>query len=121
MMRTAIAIILLAGSIGTASPAAAAPSLDGTWWAGNPTCSISDLLFKADGDVVVLYADGGDRFGRWTLRASVLTIDFADTSETFLARFSGSQIRVAHAWRESPREPLQEEQCVFGLQLKPNT
>jgi hypothetical protein len=98
---------------------AAERTLAGSWWAASRACTIMDILFQPGGRATVLFANGDDGFGRWRLEDNLVTIDFDYLDDTFVGRFTGTQIRASHAWRESGAR--QEEECVFDqVRQRPN-
>ena len=103
-----------------AVPTAAAPSsLERTWWSANRACTISDLLFQGDGRATILFANGGDGFGRWQLQGNTITIDFDLLSDSFIGRYTGTQIRATHTWQERGERQRQEEECFFMQVQRP--
>jgi hypothetical protein len=111
-MRSAVSGLVLLLCVQLISPMRAAQSsLAGTWWAADRACTIMDILFQRDGRVAVLFANGDDGFGRWRLEGNLVTIEFDYLDDTFLGRFTGTQIRASHTWRESGER--QEEECAF--------
>lgn len=101
-------------------PSAAAPSpLAQTWWTANRVCTIGDLLFQTDGRVAVLFANGSDGFGGWRLQGNAVTIDFDLLEDTFTGRYTGTQIRAVHTWRERGEKQPETEECIFTQVQRP--
>ena len=116
-MRAAISILL---ACAYSMPLAAAPSsLGQTWWSANRACTISDILFQNDGRAAVLFANGSDGFGRWQLQGNTVTIDFDLLEDGFVGRYTGTQIRVTHTWRERNEKQREEEECILTQVQRP--
>jgi hypothetical protein len=73
----------------------------------------------SDGQVSVLFANGSDGFGRWRLQGNTVTIEFAILDDTFTGRYSGTQIRANHTWREQGEKQPETEECLFTRVQRP--
>ena len=117
-MRAAISILILACTC--SAPLAAAPSsLEQTWWTANRACTINDVLFQRGGQTTVLFANGSNGFGRWRLQGNTVTIEFVILEDGFTGRYTGTQIRATHTWRERDEKEPQSEECIFTQVQRP--
>ena len=117
-MRKAVSGLVLV--VGASLPLKAAPSpLAQTWWMANRACTIGDLLFQNGGRVTVLFANGSDGFGGWRLEGNTVTIDFDLLEDTFTGRYTGTQIRSVHTWRERGEKQPETEECLFTQVQRP--
>jgi hypothetical protein len=119
MRRFALVLLLL---VCGADSRAAGASLDDSWWAAD-RCFITDLIFLNDHRVNLLFDDGKEDSGTWSLTGSTFTIKlerFAD--DTFTGRFIGNRfLRATHRWKEDRRAPLESEECEYERMFAPQT